>query len=267
MSITEDTTIPATEATEAANDVAPEGGGVAPEVPVAETPEAPVLDLDGFGDYVVPIKVDGQEQFIPLSEAVQGSMRQADYTRKTQELSAQREAQAEAIAIAEALRANPQETIEVLREWYTEGEGSPSTEADDLENLDPLEREIRELAAWRQSIESQEAEKALRGELDRFNAEHGVDQEELLRFAVENNIPNLEWAFAVMDTGRRQAETQIESERQAGEQSRQAAKAGAAVIDGGTNRASGASSVPTGTKDTVRSVADAFALAKQQLGS
>lgn len=246
-------------------------GSVADETTTVESnaPDAPVLDLDDFSDYVVPIKVDGQEQFVPLSDAVQGSMRQADYTRKTQELAAQREAQAEAIAIAEALRTNPQETLKVLEDWFIEDGGTepPSSEADnDLENSDPLEREVRELAAWRQSIEEQEAEAALRSELDRFNEKYGVDQEALLRFAVENNIPNLEWAYAVMETGRRQAEAQVESERQAGEQARQAAKADASVIDGGTNRASGASSVPMGTSDTVRTVEDAWRLAEQQLG-
>ena len=56
-----------------------------------EAPDTPILELDEYADYRVPIKLDGEELQIPLSEAIAGYQRQADYTRKTQELSQQRE--------------------------------------------------------------------------------------------------------------------------------------------------------------------------------
>lgn len=227
-------------------------------------PQAPILDLDEYGDHMVPLKVDGEVMQVPLREATEHAMRQQDYTRKTQELAAQREAQAEAIAIAEALRANPVETIKVLQEWYAEGD-SPTDTIED-ESLDPLERQVKELDEWRQAQENERAEQALRSELDRMADTYGVDQEALLRFAVENQIPNLEWAYAVMSQGRSEAEREVESERQAGEQSRLEAKHNAAVVDGGTNRSSGASTVPMGTPETVRTAEDAFKLAKAQMG-
>ena len=58
----------------------------------AETPE-PELDIFDYtdvADKVVKLQVDGQEVVVPVKEALAGYQRQADYTRKTQELSEQR---------------------------------------------------------------------------------------------------------------------------------------------------------------------------------
>ena len=55
---------------------------------VGGTPEvaddAPILNVDDFSDHHVVVKVDGEDVRVPLSEAVAGYSRQADYTRKTQ---------------------------------------------------------------------------------------------------------------------------------------------------------------------------------------
>lgn len=62
-----------------------------------ESDEEEESDEDDEREPVYTVKVDGQEVDVPLSELVKGYSRTADYTRKTQELSAVRK-QAEAIA-------------------------------------------------------------------------------------------------------------------------------------------------------------------------
>ena len=70
------------------------------EEPVAEEPaEEPAED-----DPLVTIKVDGKEVQVPLSEVKAGYQRQADYTRKTMEVSEQRKAAEAEIQRAQAER-------------------------------------------------------------------------------------------------------------------------------------------------------------------
>lgn len=68
----------------------------------------------------VKVKIDGQEEEITLAEALKGYSRQADYTRKTQELSSQRKAAEEHItavrAERERLAANLTELEQALKD-------------------------------------------------------------------------------------------------------------------------------------------------------
>lgn len=232
---------------------------ITPEVAAPEAPAAPTptLDLTEYGSYTVPVKVDGVERFVPVSEAVSGHMMHADYTRKTQELATEREALAEARAIAQALQDDPAGTLKVLSEWYTPEE--------ELADLDPQERAIKEIQDRFAAQDQVAQDAALEAELNSYAEKYGVDQNELLRFAVENNIPNLEWAYAVMDRGRTEAAETLKRETEAAEAARVAAKQGASFVEGGADRASGASAAHVGSPSTIKTVADAFALAKQQL--
>ncbi len=244
---------------------------------VTETPAeaaARMLDLNEFGDYVVTAKVDGEEVVVPVAEAIAGYQRTQDYTRKTQEVAAARaqlqaeaQAHAEAMAIAEALATDPEGTIKVLQEWYA----ADTTQNDaDLDDLDPLEREIKEVRGWIDAREQEAADAAaaaaLEADLTSMQERYGIDPGELLQFAVVNEIPNLEWAYAVMQQSREAATTQVHQEQEQAEAARAADKQEAVVVEGGAGLASGASTVPVGTKETVRTAADAFALAKRQLG-
>ena len=53
--------------------------------------DAPTLNVDEFANHHVVVKVDGEDVRVPLSEAVAGYSRQADYTRKTQEAASVRQ--------------------------------------------------------------------------------------------------------------------------------------------------------------------------------
>lgn len=57
-----------------------ENDGQVAEVDGADDNDARVLDIDEFADHYVTVKVDGEEVRVPLSEAVAGYSRQADYT-------------------------------------------------------------------------------------------------------------------------------------------------------------------------------------------
>ena len=60
------------------------------------------------------VKVDGEEHQVSLSELQNGYQRQADYTRKTQEIAEERQRLQQAEAIASALESDPAGTIAAL---------------------------------------------------------------------------------------------------------------------------------------------------------
>ena len=77
---------------------------------VVETGDAPVGEpreyfaWNEYADKPVKLTVDGEEIEVPLAEALNGYQRQADYTRKTQELAEQRRQVQFAAALQEALQ-------------------------------------------------------------------------------------------------------------------------------------------------------------------
>ena len=93
------------------------------------------------------IKVDGEETQIPQSELVNGYQRQADYTRKTQELSAERERLQQAEAIVSALESNPEETLKVLARSFDIDTPAPSEVqgSEDWEEETPTDKRLTEL--------------------------------------------------------------------------------------------------------------------------
>src|SRR5690606_29798652 len=85
------------------------------------------------------VKVDGEEIEVTLEEALAGYQRQADYTRKTQALSQERERYAAFDALEEALQVDPQGTLTKLARLYgVELAGNEDSQVEDpLEDLDP----------------------------------------------------------------------------------------------------------------------------------
>jgi hypothetical protein len=80
--------------------------------------ERAYLEVDQVADRYVRVKVDGEEHEVPLSEALQGYSRQADYTRKTQELAQQRQQAEYALTLQRALQTRPRETLSLLANEY-----------------------------------------------------------------------------------------------------------------------------------------------------
>jgi len=147
------------------------------------------------------IKVDGEEQMVSLEELQNGYQRQADYTRKTQELASERERLAQGEAIVQALEADPQGAISALSDAFgVASMGSQNTEVEALEDLDPEEVRLRRIE---QSIEQQERatrqqnlQKDVQGLREKYGAD--ISEQDLYAHALRNNIGNLEAAYTHM---------------------------------------------------------------------
>ena len=216
-----------------------------------EVPEEP--------GYVV--KIDGEEQQVSLEELQNGYQRQADYTRKTQEIAAERERLLQAEAIVSALEKDPVGTLDTLARAFNVN--NPVTnQIDDSEyEQDPTERKLAELenkiAAQEQVQRVQKIEREVNTLQDKYGE---FDRQELLNHALKNGIPNLEAAYTHM----RFNEVKTTADKLSQEQEITNKKREAAVVTPGGSTQSGTESEPT---PEVSSLREAFALAKQQLNN
>ena len=147
------------------------------------------------------VKIDGEEQMVSLEELQNGYQRQADYTRKTQELASERERLAQGEAIVQALEADPQGAISALSDAFgVASVGNQNTEVEALEDLDPEEARLRRIE---QSIEQQERanrQQNLQSDMQRLREKYATDinEKDLYAHALRNNIGNLEAAYTHM---------------------------------------------------------------------
>lgn len=164
---------------------------------------------------VFTVKVDGEEIEVTRDELLAGYSRQADYTKKTQALAERAEQLQGMEQLAQALNANPEVALQELAKAFQVDLGAPaSVEADDvdLDDLDPLEREIRELKAELQAVKGEvtttaearrqaEEDQALQREIDQIRADNDdphLDEDDLLRYAIDNKINDLGKAYKFM---------------------------------------------------------------------
>jgi hypothetical protein len=141
---------------EAPEEVEEVGEDAEPEVPEEDTPEAesdtpedtdefdgpPSLDIDEFSDYTVTVKIDGEERQVPLTEALSGYMRQADYTKKTQSVAADKQSLQFAEALQRGMASDPIATLRALAEHY----GVVGQQAQQPQQFDdPLEQKVYEM--------------------------------------------------------------------------------------------------------------------------
>ena len=88
------------------------------------------------------VKIDGEEQQVSLEELQNGYQRQADYTRKTQEIAVERERLQQAEAIVSALENDPAGTLETLHRSFNV-DTTASNQNEDLDyETDPTENRI-----------------------------------------------------------------------------------------------------------------------------
>ena len=214
------------------------------------------------------VKVDGEESQVTLEELQDGYQRQADYTRKTQELADERKRLQQAEAIVSSLESNPAETLQALGEafgitaqpvapqsdnnenyWYEEGPEQDAT----AKRLSELENRIaqQDRLSRRQQVEKQV--EVLKDQYGEF------DSSELFQHALRHKIGNLEAALTHMRFGEvSEKATKLEKE-----QERTGAKRDASVVESGGSTA--AQAVKTQTKTPPQSIREAFALAKKDL--
>lgn len=229
--------------------------------------EAPdYLDFDSFGEKYVKVTVDGEELDVPLKEAVSGYQRQADYTRKTQQLADERRSVQFASAIQQALDNDPTATIELLKNHYGITEQTDSFEEDDF-FADPMEKQYKQLESRLRSFEEQQAMNELERNINVLQQKYGedFDANEVVSKALALGTTNLEGVYKEMAFDRlyerEQAQRELQSRKAQQEQKIVQAKRSSGIVAGGAS-AQGTSS------DTapITSLRDAFAAAKSQLG-
>jgi hypothetical protein len=137
-----------------------EEAGVAPEEGTEEQGEQPKF---------VTVKVDGKDEQVPFDEVLKGYSRTADYTRKTQELAAERK---QAAAEANAVREERAQYGQMLSALQTQLTQMLPKEPDwqQLYDADPLEY-MRQRDVWRERNEKMAAAHSEQQRLHSLSAE------------------------------------------------------------------------------------------------
>ena len=235
---------------------------------VTETGEAPVeapnyFAWDEYADRPVKLNVAGEEIDVPLKEALAGYQRQADYTRKTQELSEQRKQVQFGAALQEALQNNPKGTLELLKEHY--GVSTQQASEDEL-LLDPVEKQYRQLESRLKQMEQQKALQDLEKTVEFLSRKYGdaFDADEVIAKALATGNSNLEAVYkqTAFDRIFEQNATanQVKAKKAEEEKTIVQAKREATVVSkGASSKSADVSSKP------VTTLRDAFELAKRQI--
>jgi hypothetical protein len=208
--------------------------------------------------------VDGEEIEVPLAEALNGYQRQADYTRKTQELAEQRRQVQFAAALQEALQNDPGSTLALLQEHYGVGVQQPSE--DEELYVDPVEKQYRQLESRIQAFEQEKAVRELESRIESLSRKYGedFDASEVVSKALATGNTDLEAVYKQIAFDRLYEKSKVTS-KVAAKQAEEAkkiveSKRDAAVVSkGGSAKSADVSSKP------IKSIRDAFESAKRQI--
>lgn len=166
-----------------------------------QAPSGGSTDAEGGSGETVRISVPGIEgEFTPdeILEWRNGNLRQADYTKKTQEVAADKQRLVAAERIFLGLQENPVETMAFLAE--TLGWSPQDTQAA-VDALDPVEQMQQKLTALETAQADQRAQAELQLELSTLRQQYGeFDNNELLQHAIDNNIGRLDVALRDLRT-------------------------------------------------------------------
>ena len=239
----------------------PEENMEATEPTAADNPELPITDPIETSGYT--IKVDGEQQQVSLEELQSGYQRQADYTRKTQELASERQRLQQAETIVSALEADPQGTLAALGNALGVADSPvPRDNVSSWEDEDPTAQRVAHLEAQVARQAQTHRKQALDKEVSRLKGQYGdFDEQGLFKHALDNKIANLEAAYTHMNfNGLAGYAGKLQRDQETLE-----AKRGGAPVEGGKTVQQGA--VVGDSPKKVTSLREAFALAKQELGT
>ena len=227
-----------------------------------DTPESSTEEAAEPADSTYTVKVDGSESEVTLSELQQGYQRQADYTRKTQELASERQRLEQAEAIVSALEADPKGALTALSTAFGIEDNRQASSTDEWEeDSDPQEQRIASLEATVAQQTRASRQTALEKEVNALHSKYGnFDADALYRHALSNRIPNLEAAYAHMNFGSLATYAgRLHEDRERTESKR------GAKVESGTSRQAGV--VTSTTAEKPMSLREAFAQAKKQHGT
>jgi hypothetical protein len=250
--------------------VEPEGSPVTEGV--SESPNTPILSVEEYSNYRVPIKLDGEDLEVPLSEALAGYQRQADYTRKTQELAQQKEQFQFATALQSALDNDPAATIDLLSKHYGISRQAVSemiADGEDFDSLDPTEQKYRELDKRLASFEDYQSKQEIEREVQRLKSKYeDFNINEVVTTALRINSTDLEGTYKQMAFDKMMAKAELERQarevQQQKENSLLESKRQASVVSGGS---SATASTTSESFEPITSVAEAWAAAKRSMGA
>jgi hypothetical protein len=221
-----------------------------------------LLPVDEYGEKYVSVSVGGEEVQVPLKEALSGYQRQADYTRKTQELSEQRKQVQYGVALQEALQNDPNGTLALLSQHY--GVAQQPSEEEEL-YMDPVEKQYRQLdqrlAAFEQQKAMDQLEKTVQSLQTRYGSD--FDANEVVAKALAIGSSDLEAVYKQVAFDRLYEDASAVRhlrEKKAQEQTQVTqAKRQASVVSSGSS----ASSADVSAKP-ITSLRDAYEAAKRQ---
>lgn len=252
-------------------DVEPQVGSTVSSSEVSQTPDVPMLSVQDYAEYRVPVKMDGEELHVPLTEALAGYQRQSDYTRKTQELSQQREQLQFASALESALQRDPEATIDMLTRHYGISRQAATNMVDDfdVESMDPRDLELQQLNQRVSAFEEYKSQQEIEREVSRLQSKYqDFDVNEVVTTALRLNTTDLESTYKQLAFDKIMARQ--ETERLAKERQSQVeagvvqAKREASVVSGGSSASNTTSAEPNAP---ITSLRDAWAAAKNQLNA
>lgn len=202
-------------------------------VPAGNEAPTPALPTEQAGEGVTQpvvdtpttVTLDGQEY--TLDDLRSGIMRQADYTRKTQDLATERQQVAQATALWSALGEDPKGAIEALQEHFAEAL-TPG------ETLEPEEARWREVQTFMEKQQERDALANVNAELARLSTRFGAfDKDALLQHAIDRGIPDLE--VALIHQRATSQQVQAQAQQQAADAAALAAKQALPAVAGGSH--------------------------------
>lgn len=239
---------------------------VSTESTEVDTPEASTTEVatEPGSEELFTIKVDGSEQQVTLSELQNGYQRQADYTRKTQDLAVERERLQQAETIAAALESDPEGTLRALSSAFGVSDNLGSAYVSDdsdtwTEPEDPMALRLTRIESQLDQQATVARQQALDKEVTVLKDRYGdFNEQDLFSHALKNRIPNLDAAYAHMRFGEvADTAAKLQADKDVTE-----AKRDAGVVSGGKSTQTGAVAAK-GSDKPPSTIREAFALAKQ----
>jgi hypothetical protein len=212
------------------------------------------------------VRVDGQEVSVPLREAIDGYSRQADYTRKTQELAEHQRRAQFGMTLQQALEANPAETLRILQAQYLQEQAEQTAPTPPEWTDDPDDKRWQEYDARLQRFEQQQADNDLRTAVGVLQQRYGDDfnPQEVVQVAFQQGRMDLEAVYKEMAFDRYwQGQQAANQTKTAEEAARVDAKSQAANTVHAGNGSANTAPPPTTSFPTIE---EAFADAKRQHG-
>lgn len=145
------------------------GEPVVGEVGGETTSEAPEREYLDFSDDNRYVRIGDED--VPVSELQSGYMKGKDYTQKTQALAEKQRYAAWAESVIEAMQADPESTIQILRQSF----GVQDAPSQPAEEVDPLVREVQDLRGKVLTWEQQNVRTQIEREVADLESQYGED--------------------------------------------------------------------------------------------